>query len=200
MDFIQFHSILYKQKLEILDAGRSPTLVRPAAPLAACVLRHRCTSYRTLTPSTECHRKSVLWIKPTKIGCHGSVPWWIEMLILYWSVIIYNHSSLPILQIWRRPVKQNLMLVWIRWAWGYAAADRTVLKSGNSTILFYRAGWDSFAAIVFISAHLSSQWPPAMLTRTRRPLNNNKCERWQPAVCLQCSAEDAWTPQQRGFG
>ena len=112
MDFIQFHSILYKQKLEILDAGRSLTLVRPAAPLAACVLRHRCTSYRTLTPSTECHRKSVLWIKPTKNGCHGSVPWWIEMLILDWSVIIYNHSSLPILQIWRRPVKQNLILVW----------------------------------------------------------------------------------------
>ena len=42
-----------------IDAWKSQTLASPAAPLAVCVQRHPCT-YRTLTPSTECHRKSVL--------------------------------------------------------------------------------------------------------------------------------------------
>jgi len=41
-------------------AGQSPTLAHPAAPLAACVQRHPCTT--------------------TKIGCHGNVPRWIENL------------------------------------------------------------------------------------------------------------------------
>jgi len=42
--------------IEIPDAGQSPTLARPAAPLAACVRRHPCT-------------------KPTKFGCYGNAPW-----------------------------------------------------------------------------------------------------------------------------
>ena len=40
-------------------------------------------SYHTLMPSTECHLNSIAWIKPTKIGCHGNVPWGIEKLIIY---------------------------------------------------------------------------------------------------------------------
>jgi len=31
-------------------------LARAATPLTACVQRISCTSYRTLTPSAECHR------------------------------------------------------------------------------------------------------------------------------------------------
>ena len=41
-----------------LDAGQSPTLARLAVLLSLTAI---------LTPSTESHRKSVLWIKPTKI-------------------------------------------------------------------------------------------------------------------------------------
>jgi len=63
-----------------LDAGQSPLLARPAAPLAACIQRPPCTdcySYRTLTPSTECHRKSCT--KPTKIVVMAS-PFWDNLL------------------------------------------------------------------------------------------------------------------------
>jgi len=42
-----------------LDVG--PTLARPAAPLVVCDQQISYTSYRTLTPSTECHRNSILW-------------------------------------------------------------------------------------------------------------------------------------------
>jgi len=38
--------------------GENPTLARPAAPLAAPAIG--CTFYRTSTPSTECHRYSIL--------------------------------------------------------------------------------------------------------------------------------------------
>ena len=31
-------------------------------------------NHRMLTSSTECHRNSVVWIKPTKIGRHGNGP------------------------------------------------------------------------------------------------------------------------------
>ena len=30
--------------------------------------------YRTLTPSTECHRNLVVCIEPTKVGCYSIVP------------------------------------------------------------------------------------------------------------------------------
>ena len=64
----------WKRNKNKLDAQQSPTLARPATPLAACIQRHPCTSYHTVTPSTECHRQSVMWSKPTKCGCHDSVP------------------------------------------------------------------------------------------------------------------------------
>ena len=66
--------------------GKAQRLARPAAPLAACVQRIGCTSCRTLTPSAECHRNSVLWINPTIIGCHDNVLRGIEKkLISAWS-------------------------------------------------------------------------------------------------------------------
>jgi len=58
------------EKHEKLDKGQSPTLGRPATPLAACIQQHarmHYYSYRALTPSTECHRNSVVWIKTTKL-------------------------------------------------------------------------------------------------------------------------------------
>ena len=74
-----------------LDARQSPTLARPAAPLAACVQRISSTSHPTLTPPAECHRNSVLWIEQTKIGCHGNVPSGIEKS--NFVLIIYSCSS-----------------------------------------------------------------------------------------------------------
>jgi len=38
-------------------------------------------SCRSLTPSAEYHRNSVMWTKPTKIGYHGNVPSRIEKLV-----------------------------------------------------------------------------------------------------------------------
>ena len=49
------------------------------------------TAQRMLTPSTECHRKSILWIKPTKTGGNGNVPWRIEKLNS--DRYTYSHSS-----------------------------------------------------------------------------------------------------------
>jgi len=48
---------------------------------------HMHYSYHTLTPSTECHRNSVMWIKPTKIGCHGNVPWGIKLTSAWSSTV-----------------------------------------------------------------------------------------------------------------
>jgi len=80
-------------KYATIDARQSLALARPAAPLAACVQRISCPFYRTLTPPTECHQNSISirWIKPTKIGCHGNVPWRIKKtnfrLIIYSQIL-----------------------------------------------------------------------------------------------------------------
>jgi len=53
-------------KLELPNARQSPAFSPPsyAMALVACVQRTSCTSCRTLTPSAECHRNSILRIKP----------------------------------------------------------------------------------------------------------------------------------------
>jgi len=73
--------------------GKAQRLARPAAPLAACVQRIGCTSCRTLMPSAECHRNSVLWINPTIIGCHDNVLRGIEKKTNF-SLIIYSRGSI----------------------------------------------------------------------------------------------------------
>ena len=55
-----------------------------------CRAKRNVLSCRMLTPSTECHRKSFLWLKPTNIGCHGNIPRGIKT---NFKLIIYNHSS-----------------------------------------------------------------------------------------------------------
>jgi len=51
--------------------GKAQRLARLATPLAACIQRINYTSYRMLTPSTECHRNSILSMEPTK----SCLPW-----------------------------------------------------------------------------------------------------------------------------
>jgi len=50
-----------------------------------------CTSHRTLTPSTECHRNLVPRGYSQKIGCHGSIPRGIKKT--NFRLIIYGRSS-----------------------------------------------------------------------------------------------------------
>jgi len=80
------------------DRGRS--VLEPNVSPPGCATsrqRHRRTSHRTLTPSTECHRKSVLWTNPTKIGYHGNVSRGIEKLKADWSstgIVLPNSENL----------------------------------------------------------------------------------------------------------
>ena len=88
----RYDGVAHLQNGTKLDTGQSPTLARPAAPLAACVQRISYTSYRTLMPPTECHRNSVLWIKTknwfvTAASFAGSKYWANVRLI-----IIYSHT------------------------------------------------------------------------------------------------------------
>jgi len=79
-------------EISVSPTGCAPSRLRPANEIA-------CTSYRMLTPPTECH-----WIKlssvdkPTKIGCHGNVPWGIEKLISDWSSTAVVLSTVNIRQ------------------------------------------------------------------------------------------------------
>jgi len=80
------------------DRGRS--VLEPNVSPPGCATsrqRHRRTSHSTLTPSTECHRKSVLWTNPTKIGYHGNVSRGIEKLKADWSstgIVLPNSENL----------------------------------------------------------------------------------------------------------
>jgi len=55
-----------RAKVNVSPPGCATSRLRPAN-------RMHYFSYRTLTPSVKCHRNSVAWIHPTKIGCHGHV-------------------------------------------------------------------------------------------------------------------------------
>ena len=59
--------------ISLAERSKSNMRLWLAVPLAACVKQNPCTSYHMLTPSTECHQKSVQWIRPTTVDCSGSV-------------------------------------------------------------------------------------------------------------------------------
>ena len=73
-----------KANPDCIPPGYSPSrLLIIVGQLIVCVQRSTCISCRT-PPSAECHANSILWrvktMKPTKISCHGNVPWGIEKL------------------------------------------------------------------------------------------------------------------------
>ena len=57
------------------NAGQSPTFSPPGCATSRLrpAIHMHYFSYCTLTPSAEIHRNSIVWIKPTKIGCRGNV-------------------------------------------------------------------------------------------------------------------------------
>ena len=53
-------------------------------------------------PITECHRNSIVWVKPAEIVCHGNVPCGNEKIFSDWS---YTTIDIPTLKIWRRSIR-----------------------------------------------------------------------------------------------
>jgi len=74
--------------------GKAQRLAHPAAPLAACLQRISCTSSRTLTPFTEFHRNSIVWISRQKLVTATSLEG-LKKITSDWSSTAVYSSTKP---------------------------------------------------------------------------------------------------------
>jgi len=140
------------------DACQSPTISPPGYLLTVCVYsppyttsacaqRPTCDNspvcYRHLANIAETqklssvHQNSVLWTRPTKIGCHSNVPWGIKELISAWSsTAIANPSNLVMIGLVDFEII-GLTVLWHCWLGGRI---RPVKKLGGGCWRGYLSG------------------------------------------------------------
>ena len=105
----------------------APAFCIPFEQLHKILTQTRCKAKPNVSPPGCLHRATVLWIKPTKIGCHGNVPCRIKKLISH----IYSHVAFSVLtrlggRNGIRPVKN-----WVVGCWhGYLSGARCRLAYG----------------------------------------------------------------------